>query len=77
MSTGAFENWAGNIAEIGPIYPFVGTETMMAIAGVVFWLWWHYKQSKIEEAQMKEEMQKYGDKESLAKIVSQEDASNP
>ena len=77
MSTGAFENWAGNIAEIGPIYPFVGSETMLAIVGVVFWLWWHFKQSKIEETQMKEEIEKYGSKEKLSQIVSTEDPANP
>ena len=73
MSTGNFENWAGEIAEIGAIYSFVGSEVMLAIAGVIFWLWWHVKQAKIEETQLKEEVQKFGDKESLARIVSEEE----
>ena len=31
MSTGNFDNWDGNIADIGPIYPFVGSEVFMVI----------------------------------------------
>ena len=77
MSTGNFENWAGEIAEIGAIYPFVGTETLLAIVGVIFWLWWHVKQSKIEEQQYKEEIEKYGSKESMLSIVSREDPEDP
>ena len=39
MSTGNFENWAGTITDIGPMYPFVGTEMIWFIAGLVFWIW--------------------------------------
>ena len=77
MSTGNFENWAGEIAEIGAIYPFVGSEGILAIVGVIFWLWWHVKQAKIEEAQYKEEIEKYGSKESLMSIVDREDPEDP
>lgn len=77
MSTGNFENWAGNISEIGAVYPFVGSETMLAIAGVIFWLWWHVKQTKIENAQLKEEVKKWGSKEALRKLIGKEDPENP
>jgi hypothetical protein len=77
MSTGNFENWAGNISEIGAVYPFVGSETFLAIAGVIFWLWWHVKQTKMENEDIEKVMKKYGDKESLMKIVSQEDPEDP
>ena len=77
MSTGNFENWAGNISEIGAVYPFVGSETFLAIAGVIFWLWWHVKQNKMEKEDIEKVMKKYGNKESLMKIVSQEDPENP
>ena len=59
------------------IYPFVGSEGMLAIAGVIFWLWWHWKQAKIEDQQLKEEVENYGNKETLAKLVSQESPSDP
>ena len=44
MSTGSFENWAGNIADIGPIYPFVGAEWLFVLIGVVYWIVWHVRQ---------------------------------
>ena len=44
MSTGNFENWAGNIADIGPIYPFVGAEWLFVLIGVVYWIVWHVRQ---------------------------------
>lgn len=77
MSTGNFENWAGNISEIGAVYPFVGSETFLAIAGVIFWLWWHVKQNKMENEDIEKVMKKHGNKESLMKIVSQGDPENP
>jgi len=77
MSTGNFESWAGTISEIGPIYPFVGSEGMLAIAGVVFWLWWHIRQVKIEEKEFEEDMKRYADKETLLKMVSKEDPEHP
>jgi len=77
MSTGNFENWAGNISEIGAVYPFVGSETFLAIAGVVFWLWWHIKQTKMENEDIEKVMKKYGDKETLKRVVDKEDPEYP
>ncbi len=77
MSTGNFENWAGNISEIGAIYPFVGSETFMAIAGIVFWLWWHVKQAKIENEDHKIDIEKWGDKDKLLRIIEKENLQDP
>ena len=50
---------------------------MLAIAAVIFWLCWHVKQAKIEDQQLKEEIEKYGNKKTLAKLVSRESPSDP
>lgn len=55
MMTGSFTDWAGTIADIGPIYPFVGTEWLLVLAGVVFWLAWHVSQLSRESAKLKME----------------------
>jgi hypothetical protein len=55
MTTGSFTDWAGTIADIGPIYPFVGSEGFLVIIGVVFWIAWHVFQLKNEAAKLEEE----------------------
>ena len=63
MSTGDFENWAGNIADIGPIYPFVGTEFVLFIVGVVSWLVWHVVQTRRETKEWEEDLKKFDGKQ--------------
>lgn len=58
MSTGSFENWAGNIADIGPIYPFVGSEWLLVLIGVVFWVVWHVKQIGSENQALADQEQR-------------------
>ncbi len=47
MSTG-IEAWK-NLAEIGPIYPFVGSEVMWVIIGLILWIVWHVLQISAEK----------------------------
>ena len=77
MSTGSFENWAGTITDIGPIYPFVGSEMFWFILALVFWIWWHIVQTKRENRTYADEVKRFGDPETLRKIVSQESPENP
>ena len=55
MSTGNVESWAGVIADIGPMYPFVGSETWLFIAGLVSWVLWHIIQFRAENQNLEEE----------------------
>jgi hypothetical protein len=77
MSTGSFENWAGNIADMGPIYPFVGSEFALFIIGMALWIAWHVVQTKRENRVYEEEVKKYGDAETLRRLVGEEDPRNP
>ena len=77
MSTGNFENWAGTITDIGPLYPFVGTEMLWYILALVFWIGWHVIQTKRENEDYAEEVKRYGNVEELTKIVSGESPENP
>jgi cytoskeletal protein RodZ len=77
MSTGNFENFAGTITEIGPLYPFVGTEMLWFILGLVFWIWWHVVQTKRETREYEEEVKRFGGAESLNKIIDKESPENP
>jgi hypothetical protein len=55
MSTANFENWDGNILDLGPIYPFVGWEGFMVVLCVVFWIGWHVVQIKMENKKLEDQ----------------------
>lgn len=77
MSTGSFENWAGTITDIGPLYPFVGSEMLWFILALVFWIWWHVVQTKRENKTYADEVKRYGSADSLKKIIGSESPKNP
>lgn len=70
-------SWGGNIADIGAIYPMVGTEGILVFIGVVTWILWHIIQARIENKTYEEEIKQLGSPESLKKIISKEDPHNP
>lgn len=53
MSTIGYENWAVDLADVGPIYPFQGAEVIMVIVGVIFWIGWHRIQFTRENEELK------------------------
>lgn len=53
MSTG-ITSWTGDISKIDAIYPFVGSETVLVILLVIFWLGWHLWQPCIERKEAQE-----------------------
>jgi hypothetical protein len=55
----------------------VGTEVILVIVCAIFVLWFLVKQSRMESATLAEEKRKFGGKESLSKIVMQEDPKDP
>jgi hypothetical protein len=69
MNTGRIENWAGNIADIGPIYPFVGTEFFLFLIGLVFWIAWHVLQFRVESRELKEDVARVGNPEGMKKAL--------
>ena len=70
-------SWTGNIADIGPIYPMVGTEGLLVIIGLATWIGWHIIQNKLESKSYEEQIKRLGDAESLKKIIGREDPRNP
>lgn len=41
MSTIGYTNWAVDLKDVGPVYPFQGWEWAMFIAALAFWILWH------------------------------------
>lgn len=72
MSTGVIDSWAVDLANVGPIYPWVGSEGVMFIIALVLWIAWQIWQIKFESDTYREEADKYATPENLKKMVSDE-----
>ena len=56
MSTNGMESWAVDLKDVGAIYPFQGSEVLMVIIGLVFWIGWHVLQTRHENAEIEADM---------------------
>ena len=73
LSTTIVETWAGaDMSQIGPIYPMVGSEVILLIIGVIFWLGFHFAQAGIEREEMKADEEAARSPEVLNRVFSQE-----
>jgi hypothetical protein len=70
--TGNFSNWDGNLLDIGPIYPFVGSELVMVLILVVLWVVWHVLQIRMENDKMETEARALRQGESLSRVLQEE-----
>jgi hypothetical protein len=68
MSTIGYDSWAVDLAEVGAVYPFQGTEWLMVIVGVVFWIGWHRIQF-VREGQHLEDAKKIGDQDKIKAVL--------
>jgi hypothetical protein len=55
--------WTGNVADIGPIYPMVGSEVILTIICIAFWIGWHIWQFRMENSNYEDDLKtlKQGD----------------
>ncbi len=70
MSTTPIDTWAVDLADVTLIYPWVGSEVIMAVVAIVLWLGWHVWQLKNENATYEEEKRKYGTPEQIDKAIT-------
>jgi hypothetical protein len=57
MSTNGMTSWAVDLKDVGAIYPFQGTEVLLVIIGLAFWIGWHIVQTRQESAELEADMQ--------------------
>jgi len=75
MSTG-LETWSQNLNEVTELYPFVGTEMILAWVAIASWVIWHLVQIKMENRQLEEERSNFSDKAKLAKAMQVSNADS-
>ena len=68
MSTIGYSNWNVDLAEVGAIYPFQGTESLMWIIGLALWIGWHIYQSRAESKELDDRASDF-DKGSASKNI--------
>ncbi len=51
MSTMGLDSWAVDLKDVGTVYPFAGSEVLMVILCLIFWLGFHVYQIKAENDQ--------------------------
>ena len=73
MSTTPIDTWAVDLAEVTYIYPWVGSEMVMAWVAIILWLLWHVWQVKHENASYRDKLAKYGDDETIRKALGDSD----
>ncbi|HKL46650.1 MAG TPA: hypothetical protein VJ906_10470 [Roseovarius sp.] len=73
MSTTIVESWSGaDLSQLGPIYPMVGTEVILFIVGLAFWLAFHILQARIEQREMEEDEAAARSSERLQRVFEAE-----
>lgn len=72
MATGEITTWGGNVTDIGPMYPFVGTETMMVVIGIVLWVVWHIWQLRLESREFAEDAERLRRSDTISKVLERE-----
>lgn len=50
-------SWSGTITDIGPLYPMAGSEGILVIIGLVFWVVWHIWQFRMENANYRDDLE--------------------
>ena len=56
MATTMVESWAVDLATIGPLYPWVGSEVVLWVLGMAFWIGWHIWQGRFESRTYHDEL---------------------
>ena len=71
MNTG-IESWNVDLMSIGPMYPFVGSELLLTLAGVLSWIVWHLVQARAESKEIAAEHAEYTKPGALSKALDRE-----
>ena len=71
MATTPIDTWAVDLADVTVIYPWVGSEGLMVLIAVVLWLAWHVWQVKHENEIYDQEIQRYGDDETIKSAMDE------
>jgi len=70
-------NWQGTIAEIGPLYPWVGAEGILVIIAVALWIIWHFLQMRMENRNYEDDLRTLKQNDNMTKALKGERILRP
>jgi hypothetical protein len=73
MSTTIVETWVTDLSVLGPVYPFVGSEFILWILGLIFWIGFHILQGRLETHQISREVETLNDKAKMEEVMKRYD----
>ena len=71
MSTTGIDSWAVDLADVTTIYPFQGSEVIMVIIAVAFWIIWHVWQLKHENDYLREKVETHGNADNIRRSIEE------
>jgi hypothetical protein len=69
MATTMVDSWAVDLATIGPIYPWVGSEVVLWVLGMAFWIGWHIWQSRFESRTYREDLERLNSPDKIERAM--------
>lgn len=69
MSTNGLTTWAVDLKDVGAIYPFQGTEVVLVLLLLVFWIGWHVLQLRAEEKEFEHDLRADRDGEATRRTI--------
>lgn len=66
------ESFAGTITDIGPMYPFVGSELLLVVVAGAFWIVWHVLQLRAEQREFEEDAARLRSEDGMRKAIERE-----
>jgi len=62
-------SWTGTMTDLGPLYPGVGTEVLLVLIGVAFWVIWHIVQFRMETRNYEDDLRTLRQKDNMERAL--------
>ena len=72
MAATMVESWAVDLATIGPIYPWVGSEVLLLVLGMAIWIGWHIWQLRFESRTYQAELQRLDSPDKIERAMREQ-----
>jgi hypothetical protein len=72
MATTMVESWSVDLATIGPIYPWVGSEVGLWVIGMAIWIGWQVWQLRFENRTYAAELQRLNSPDKIERAMREQ-----